>query len=111
MARFARVVMADVAHHVTQHGNARQVILCSDSDRAAYLESLRHYADFRPCCAGLLPDVESCALDCGAPASEALAQISEHTHGRYTSYWNARNVPAACMARSLLLCPLNEAHL
>ena len=31
-ARFARVVMADVAHPVTQRGNARQVILSSDRD-------------------------------------------------------------------------------
>jgi putative transposase len=45
MARFARVVMADVAHHVTQRGNARQVILSSDGDGATYLELLRHYSE------------------------------------------------------------------
>jgi len=41
MARFARVVVVDVAHHVTQRGNARQVILSSDGDRMTYLELLR----------------------------------------------------------------------
>ena len=30
MARFARVVVVDVAHHVTQRGNARQFILSSE---------------------------------------------------------------------------------
>lgn len=38
MARFARVVVVDVPHHVTQRGNARQVILSGDADRLAYLE-------------------------------------------------------------------------
>ena|SRR5258708_39240216 len=45
MARFARVVAVDVAHHVTQRGNARQVILSSDGDRVAYLELLRQYSE------------------------------------------------------------------
>src|SRR5712671_3954995 len=47
MARFARVVVVDVAHHVTQRGNARQVILSSDGDRVAYLEVLRQYSELR----------------------------------------------------------------
>jgi hypothetical protein len=33
VARFARVVIVDVPHHVTQRGNARQVIRSSDRDR------------------------------------------------------------------------------
>ena len=33
MARLPRVVITDVAHHVTQRGNARQVILGDDADR------------------------------------------------------------------------------
>ena len=38
MARFARVVVVDVPHHVTQRGNARQVILGNDADRVTYLD-------------------------------------------------------------------------
>ena len=34
MGRFARVVAVDVPHHVTQRGNARQLILDGDTDRA-----------------------------------------------------------------------------
>jgi len=47
MARFARVVVVDVAHHVTQRGNARQVILSSDGDRMTYLELLRYHSELR----------------------------------------------------------------
>ncbi|MGO9271570.1 MAG: hypothetical protein ACLQOO_15125 [Terriglobia bacterium] len=41
MARSARVVVAEVAHHVTQRGNARQFLLASDAERFAYLDLLR----------------------------------------------------------------------
>ena len=34
MARVARIVVADVAHHVTQRGNGRQFILATDAERA-----------------------------------------------------------------------------
>jgi hypothetical protein len=44
MARLPRVVIVDVPHHVTQRGNARQVILKSDADRVTYLELLREYS-------------------------------------------------------------------
>jgi len=42
MARLARVVAVDVPHHVTQRGNARQVILTSDAERIVYMELLRN---------------------------------------------------------------------
>ena len=41
VARLARVVVAEVAHHVTQRGNARQFLLASDAERFAYLDLLR----------------------------------------------------------------------
>jgi REP element-mobilizing transposase RayT len=44
MARLARVLVVDVPHHVTQRGNARQVILENDADRLTYLEWLREYS-------------------------------------------------------------------
>jgi REP element-mobilizing transposase RayT len=45
MSRLPRVVVVDVPHHVTQRGNARQVILASDSERSTYLALLRQYSD------------------------------------------------------------------
>ena len=41
MARLPRVVVAGVAHHVTQRGNARQFLLATDSERMVYLDLLR----------------------------------------------------------------------
>ena len=41
MPRGARIVIADVAHHVTQRGNGRQYILASDAERMVYLDLLR----------------------------------------------------------------------
>ena len=41
MARLARIVVPDVAHHVTQRGNRRMPIFFCDADRELYLELLR----------------------------------------------------------------------
>jgi putative transposase len=40
MPRAARLVVPDVAHHVTQRGNRQQAIFFSDDDRQAYLRIL-----------------------------------------------------------------------
>jgi hypothetical protein len=45
VARLARVVAIVVAHHVTQRGIRRQVILTPDSGRSVYLGLLRESAD------------------------------------------------------------------
>jgi putative transposase len=41
MARIARVVTTDLAHHVTQRGDGRQFILADDAGRMVYLDLLR----------------------------------------------------------------------
>ena len=41
IARLPRVVVAGVAHHVTQRGNGRQFLLATDSERMVYLDLLR----------------------------------------------------------------------
>ena len=41
MARLPRVVVAGVAHHVTQRGKGRQLLLATDSERMVYLDLLR----------------------------------------------------------------------
>ena len=37
MARFARIVIPDVPHHVTQRGNRRLPVFFNDEDRHSYL--------------------------------------------------------------------------
>jgi len=43
MARLARVVVAGVAHHVTQRGNRRQETFFQESDYRAYLTLLSEW--------------------------------------------------------------------
>ncbi|WBY08954.1 hypothetical protein PIB19_06035 [Sphingomonas sp. 7/4-4] len=38
MAGLARVVVPEVAHHVTQRGNRRQPVFFEDEDYSAYIE-------------------------------------------------------------------------
>lgn len=45
MARLARIVVVDLPHHVTQRGNARQVIFVSDGEREAYLNLLPKHVE------------------------------------------------------------------
>jgi len=42
--RISRIVIADLAHHVTQRGNNRQDVFLTDADRVAYLQILKHQA-------------------------------------------------------------------
>jgi putative transposase len=113
MARFARVVVADVAHHVTQRGNARQVILSSDRDRATYLELLRHYCELHALVLlGYCLMSNHVHLIAVPRACEALAQTLKHAHGRYASYWNARNSSSGHVWQGRFYsCPLDETHL
>lgn len=113
MARFARVVVVDVAHHVTQRGNARQVILSSDGDRLTYLDLLQQ------CCEVHRLDVlDYCLMSNHVHlivvprAAEALAQALKQTHGRYAAYWNARNSSSGHVWQGRFYsCPLDETHL
>jgi len=42
--RIARIVVAGLAHHVTQRGNNRQDVFLTDADRASYLQALKYQA-------------------------------------------------------------------
>jgi putative transposase len=45
MGRIARVVAQGQPHHITQRGNARQIVFDDAKDRRLYLQLLRYYAD------------------------------------------------------------------
>jgi len=113
MARFARVVVVDVAHHVTQRGNARQVILSNDRDRVTYLELLRHYSELHGLALlGYCLMSNHVHLIVVPRASDALAQALKHSHGRYAAYWNARSSSSGHVWQGRFYsCPLDETHL
>jgi putative transposase len=90
MARLPRVVIPEVAHHVTQRGNARQVILADDTDRIAYLELLRQScALYGLSLLGYCLMTNHVHLIVVPHTSAALGQTLKQAHGRYAAYWNA----------------------
>ncbi|MBZ5597354.1 MAG: transposase [Acidobacteriia bacterium] len=113
MARFARVVAVDVAHHVTQRGNARQVILGSDADRMIYLGLLRQYAQLHGLALlGYCLMSNHVHLIAVPQTPDGLAQALKQAHGRYASYWNARRSSSGHVWQGRFYsCPLDESHL
>jgi len=113
MARFARVVVVDVPHHVTQRGNARQVLLSEDADRIAYIELLRHQSALhRLSVLGYCLMSNHVHLIASPSSTQALAQTLKHVHGRYASYWNALNSSNGhAWQGRFYSCPLDEDHL
>jgi len=113
MARLARVIALDVAHHVTQRGNARGYILNFDADREVYLGLLRenlerHQADLIGYC--LMSNHVHLVM---VPRqANALAKALKHVHGRYAAYWNATHCSSGHVWQGRYYsCPLDQPHL
>jgi putative transposase len=113
MARFARVVIPDLPHHVTQRGNDRQVILADDADRLTYLALLREQAQlYRLSLLGYCLMSNHVHLIVVPHTPMALAQALKQTHGRYASYRNARQSATGHVWQGRFYsCPLDEEHL
>jgi putative transposase len=113
MARLSRVVIAEVPHHVTQRGNAQQVILSSDADRATYLELLREYSQlYGLALLGYCLMSNHVHLIVIPHTSQALAHSLRQAHGRYATYWNARQSSTGHVWQGRFYsCPLDESHL
>jgi putative transposase len=113
MARLPRVVVVDVPHHITQRGNARQVILANDTDRITYLELLRQSSELSNLSVlGYCLMSNHVHLIAVPGTAKALAQTLKDTHGRYASYWNACQSSSGHVWQGRFYsCPLDDAHL
>ena len=113
MARLSRVVIVDVPHHVTQRGNARQVILANDQDRAVYLGLLREYARLHSLgVLGYCLMTNHVHLIAVPHRPDALWQSLKQAHGRYASYWNAQRCSSGHVWQGRFYsCPLDHEHL
>jgi putative transposase len=113
MARFARVIAVNVAHHVTQRGNARQSILNSDSDREVYLDLLREsMARHDAALIGYCLMSNHVHLVMVPRQADALAKTLKHTHGQYAAYWNAKFRSSGHVWQGRYYsCPLDRPHL
>jgi putative transposase len=91
MARLARVVIPEAAHHVTQRGNRRLPIFFSDADRAGYLRLLTAAcgANGTRCLAWCLMDNHVHLILVPATADGLRATLAE-AHRRYTRSINFR---------------------
>ena len=113
MARLPRVVVIDVPHHVTQRGNAQQVIFTQDGDRITYLELLWQCSQlYRLSLLGYCLMSNHVHLIVVPHAATAMANTLKHTHGRYASYWNACQASSGHVWQGRFYsCPLDDAHL
>jgi putative transposase len=113
MGRFNRVVALDIAHHVTQRGNARRFILDCDADRAVYLKLLReNSALYGVALIGYCLMSNHVHLIAVPAKAEGLAEALKQTHGRYACYWNVAHQSSGHVWQGRFYsCPLGETHL
>jgi putative transposase len=106
-------VVVDVPHHVTQRGNAQQVILANYSDRTIYLKLLQEYSQlYGVSLLGYCLMSNHVHLIAVPHAPMALAQSLKQAHGRYASYWNARQSSTGHVWQGRFYsCPLDDTHL
>jgi putative transposase len=113
MARTARIVVPDVAHHITQRGNNRQDIFFSESDRRFYLETLNASAK-----KFALEILGYCLMTnhvhiIAVPENEhSLAKAIGRTHLIYTQYVNRLHRRSGHLWQNRFYsCPLSDRHL
>jgi putative transposase len=113
MARLARVVVVDIAHHVTQRGNARRFILESDSDKLVYVGLLREYCTlYGLWLLGYCLMSNHVHLVVVPKRIDSLRLTLKNTHGRYASYWNASHSSSGHSWQGRYYsCPLDLTHL
>jgi putative transposase len=113
MGRLARVVAADVPHHLTQRGNGRRFVLDCDADRSVYLKLLReNLALYKVSLIGYCLMSNHIHLIAVPGTADGLAQALKHTHGRYASYWNVAHQSSGHVWQGRYYsCPLDEPHL
>jgi REP element-mobilizing transposase RayT len=113
MGRLARVVAADVPHHLTQRGNGRRFVLDCDADRSVYLKLLReNLVLYKVSLIGYCLMSNHIHLIAVPHTADGLAQALKQTHGRYASYWNAAHQSSGHVWQGRYYsCPLDEPHL
>ena len=113
MARFARVVVPDVPHHVTQRGNRQGDVFFSDADRLDYLSLLSKYLDkYKPQLLAYCLMNNHVHLILVPPDAAALGWMLRDTHMTYTRHVNSRQGFAGHLWQGRFFsCPLDETHL
>ncbi len=113
VARLARVVGAEIPHHITQRGNAGRFILEEEQDRSVYLEMLQRSSElYNVALIGYCLMSNHIHLVAVPAKPDGLARTLKETHGRFASYWNAVHHSSGHVWQGRYYsCPLDESHL
>ena len=113
MARFARIVLPGIAHHVTQRGNRRLPVFFSDADRLLYCQLLAE-----GCARAAVSCLAWCLMDNHihlilVPKQEdGLRGALAEAHRRYTRHINFREGWRGHLFQSRFASyPMDDAHL
>src|SRR4051812_10110037 len=89
MPRVARIVLADIPHHITQRGNNRQDVFFVDDDRRAYLAILaEQFRRYGVAVLGYCLMTNHVPLIVIPRTADALAKAIGRTHWLYPQYVN-----------------------
>lgn len=110
MSRISRVVVPNVAHHVTQRGSARQATFESDEDRLVYVDMLRAHCGLHRLHLWAWCLMSSHVHLLAVPEREdSLARALGRTHAQYAQYWNARRRSCGHVWQARFYsCPLED---
>ena len=90
MARFARVVVPDIPHHVTQRGTGRRDVFFNPPDRHVYLGLLKKYSHlYGVRVLGYCLMTNHVHLILQPDNEKSMAKALREVHGRYAQYRNA----------------------
>ena len=112
MPRVARIVIADVAHHITQWGNNRQDVFFVEEDRQVYLDLLQVQCQrYGFTVTGYCLMTNHVHL-IGTPEREdSLAKAIGRTHFLYTQYINRLHGRSGHLWQNRFYsCPMDETH-
>lgn len=113
MARLARIVVRDVAHHITQRGNARRQVFFSDADRNVYLQLLsREAANHQLTILGYCLMTNHVHIVAIPRDADSMALTFRYTHGQYATYLNAlQHRTGHVWQGRYYSCALDEPHM
>jgi putative transposase len=113
MARLARIVVPEIAHHVTQRGNRRQDVFFSDGDYSAYrglVADACHRQGVRCIAWCLMPNHVHLILI--PPTAESLRAALAEAHRRYSRRINIANGWVGYLWQGRFSSyPMDDAHL
>jgi putative transposase len=113
MPRQARIVLPDIAHHITQRGNYRQKVFGSDSDYKQYCEWVNEYSEeYKVAIIGYCLMSNHVHFIARPEKEDGLARLFNTLHMRYSQYINRRRRAKGHLWQGRFYsCLLDEQHL